>query len=136
VDAVDDYCVASQANEIDGLLKTLAPDVELISPLSGSLLFRGREDLRVLLGVVYDTLKGLRWSSLRNDGGTGFAIAQARVGPFRIDDAMVFELDAQGFIRCIRPHLRPWLATTVFALLIAPKMARHPGVLWRAARRN
>jgi hypothetical protein len=136
VGTIDDYCAASEANDIDRLVKTLAPDVELISPLSGRLLFRGRDDLRVLLGAVYGTLKGLCWSGQLDGGSTGFAIAQARTGPLRIDDAMVFELNPDGLIKRIRPHLRPWLATTVFALLLGPKMARHPRVLWRAIRRD
>jgi hypothetical protein len=34
----------------------------------------------------------------------------------------------------IRPHLRPWLATTAFALLLGPKIARHPRVMCRAIR--
>jgi hypothetical protein len=45
-----------------------------------------------------------------------------------------FELEENGLIRTVRRHLRPWLATTVFALLLGPKVARHPGVIWRALR--
>ena len=69
------------------------------------------------------------------DGDRGFMIAEARAGPFKIDDAMVFELDPDGRIQRIRPHLRPWLASTWFALAIGVKLARHPGVIWRAMRR-
>lgn len=47
---------------------------------------------------------------------------------------MVFELGDDRLIRAIRPHLRPWLATTVFALKLGPKVARHPGVMLRALR--
>jgi hypothetical protein len=47
---------------------------------------------------------------------------------------MVLELDDAGLIVRIRPHLRPWLAITLFALLLGPKIARHPGVLRRALR--
>jgi hypothetical protein len=44
-------------------------------------------------------------------------------------------IDARdGLIRRIRPHLRPWLATTLFALLLGPKVVRHPGVVLRACR--
>ena len=130
--AIDDYCVASQANDMDGLMRTLAPDVELVSPLSGRLVFRGREDLSVLLRAVYATLRDLRWSGHLEDGGNGLVIARARVGPFRIDDAMVFELGPDGLIDRMRPHLRPWLAMTFFALLLGGRMAGHPRVLWRA----
>jgi len=41
-DAVARYRAASEANDIGALLETLAPDVELVSPLSGRLVFRGR----------------------------------------------------------------------------------------------
>jgi hypothetical protein len=107
VGAIDDYCAASEANDIGGLLKTLTPDVELISPLSGRLLFRGRDDLGVLLGAIYGTLKGLSWSTQLNDGSTGFVIGHARAGPFRIDDAMVFELSRDGLIMRIPPAPTP-----------------------------
>jgi hypothetical protein len=36
----------------------------------------------------------------------------------------------------IRPHLRPWLALTVFAIKLGPKVARHPGVVMRALRQG
>jgi hypothetical protein len=47
---------------------------------------------------------------------------------------MAFDLADDGRISRIRPHLRPWLATTLFALLLGPQVARHPGVVWRALR--
>jgi hypothetical protein len=59
--AVARYRRASEANEIDGVMETLAPDVELVSPLSGRMVFRGTDDLPVLLAAVYDSRVGLRW---------------------------------------------------------------------------
>jgi hypothetical protein len=47
-----------------------------------------------------------------------------------------FELGEDGLIRRIRPHLRPWLAITLFALLLGPKITGQPGVVWRALRRR
>src|SRR5207245_10771811 len=61
VSAIADYRVASEANDIDALIDTLAPDAELVSPLSARLVFRGREDLRALLGAVYGSVRRLRW---------------------------------------------------------------------------
>jgi hypothetical protein len=49
-------------------------------------------------------------------------------------DAMVFELAPDGRIRKISPHLRPWLALTVFAAVLGPKVARRPGSVRRALR--
>jgi hypothetical protein len=132
--AVTRYCEASIANDIDGLLDTLGPDAELVSPLSGRMVFRGRDDLRVLLGGVYGALNDWRWGPQAGDGDTRFVIGRGRVAGLPLDDAMVFELGDDGHIRRVRPHLRPWLGTTVFALVLGTKMARHPGVIWRALR--
>jgi ketosteroid isomerase-like protein len=135
-DAVARYRSASEANDIDGLLATLAPDAELVSPLSGRLVFRGQEDLRVLFAAVYGGMKGLRWREELGDGATRVVLGEGTVGPFRLADAMVCELDDEGRIRRIRPYLRPWLALTFLALKLGPKMGRHPGVMLRAARRG
>ena len=135
VDAIAEYRVASKANDVERLVDTLAPDAELVSPLLARGVIRGKKDLRVLFAAVYGTLSELRWTEEITDGDWGFMIAEARAGPFKIDDAMVFELDTDGRIRRIRPHLRPWLASTWFAFAIGVKVARHPGVIWRAMRR-
>jgi hypothetical protein len=133
-DAVTRYCAASAADDIDGLMATLAPDVELISPLSGRMVFRGHDDLRVLLTGVYGSLKDLHWGEPIGQGSTRVAISEGKLAGLRLDDAMVFDLAEDGRIRRIRPHLRPWLAVTVFALKLGPQLARRPGVIWRALR--
>jgi SnoaL-like protein len=133
-DAVRSYREASERNDIEALLATLAPDAELVSPISGRMVIRGLADLRILLSAVYGTLVELRWHSEVGDGPTRVVIGRGFLGPVAIDDAMVFELAPDGRIQRIRPHLRPWLALTLFALLLAPKIARHPGVVLRALR--
>jgi hypothetical protein len=135
-DAVARYRVASESNDMDGLIATLSHDAELVSPLSGRLVFRGRDDLRVLLSAVYGAMKGLRWREEVGDGATRVVMGDGTIGPFKLADAMVCELDAEGRIRRIRPYLRPWLALTFLALRLTPKMGRHPGVMVRASRRH
>lgn len=134
-DAVVRYARASEVNDIDELMQTLAPDVELVSPLSGQFVFRGAEDLRVLLTAVYGSLTGLRWHDDVGSGNVRVVIGDCKVSRFRLGDAMVLELADDGRIRRIRPHLRPWLAVTVFAIKLAPKVIRHPGMVVRALRR-
>ncbi|HEY2717652.1 MAG TPA: nuclear transport factor 2 family protein [Solirubrobacterales bacterium] len=132
MDALAEFRAATEANDLDRFVATLAPDAELVSPLLARGVIRGKEDLRLPFEAVYGSLSELRWTDEVREGDRGFAIAEARIGPFRIDDAMVFELDSEGRIRRLRPHLRPWLATTWFALAVGARVARHPGVLWRA----
>ncbi len=133
-DAVQRYCAASEANDIDALMQTLAPDVELVSPLSGHMVFRGREDARVLLSAVYGGFSELNWGEQIGDGATRVAVSEGRLRGTRLDDSMVFELGEDGLIKRIRPHLRPWFGTTVFALLLGPQVARKPAMLLRALR--
>jgi len=131
-DAVARYLAASEANDIEALLATLADDAEFPSPISGRMVFRGRDDLRILLSAVYGSLRGLRWGEQIGEGAVRVVLGTARVGPVGLGDAMVFELADDGRIRRVRPHLRPWLALTLFAVVLGPKVTRHPGVLVRA----
>jgi hypothetical protein len=133
-DAVSTYCAASEAADIDALMGTLAPDAELVSPISGRMVFRGHDDLRILLTAVYGSLNGLRWTEAVGQDHVRVAIAEARVGPLRMTDAMVFDLGADGLITRIRPHLRPWLALTLLAAMLGPKVGRHPALVRRALR--
>ncbi|HEX9968171.1 MAG TPA: nuclear transport factor 2 family protein [Solirubrobacterales bacterium] len=133
-ESISRYRRCSEEGDIDGLMEVLAPDVEVVSPISGRMVFRGHDDVKTLLGAVYRSLKGLRWTEVVGEGPHRVVLGHARIGPVRMTDAMVFELDPDGRIRRISPHLRPWLALTLFALVLGPKVGRRPGVMWRALR--
>jgi hypothetical protein len=134
-DPVAAFCEATRTNHIEAIADLLAPDAELVSPLSGRMVFRGRQDLLLLLTAVYAGLRDVTWHEVIGAGTTRVAISEGRIAGVAITDALVFELDDAGLIRRLRPHLRPWAATTVFALLLGPKLARRPDVLRRALRR-
>ena len=131
-DFVGRYRAATEASDVDATMETLAPDVQLVSPISGRMVFRGRDDLRVLLGAVYGTLQGPQWTEQAGDGDLRVIVGSARAGGVRLTDAMVLRIAPDGRIRSMSPHVRPWLALTIFAVLLGPKVARHPGVVRRA----
>jgi len=133
-DSIQQYRTASEAGDISSLMKATAPDVELVSPISGRMVFSGRDDVEFLLAAVYGTLSGLEWKQEIGDGSHRVLYGEAKLGPVRMTDAMVFELDGEGRIRRISPHLRPWLALTLFAIVLGPKVGFRPGVVWRALR--
>ena len=119
---------------MEALAATLSPQVELVSPLSARMVFRGADDVKLLATQVYGAMRGLRWSEQFGAGDRRVVISEGWIGPFRLTDAMALDLGADGRIVRIRPHLRPWLATTYFALVLGPKLAPHVGVLARALR--
>lgn len=115
-------------------MSVMTPDVEVVSPISGRMAFRGQDDVRVLFTAVYGTLKGLRWRDEIGGGAQRVLVGDTKVGFLKMTDAMVFDMAGDGRIERIRPHLRPWLALTVFALILGPKVGRRPGVVLRALR--
>ena len=133
-DSVQRHLSASEAGDIEGIMGSLTADVEVVSPISGRMVFRGRDDVEVLRRAVYGSLRGLNWTRTVGEGEFRVALGDARLGPVSLTDAMVFERAPDGQIRKIGPHLRPWLALTLFALVLGPKVGRRPGVVWRALR--
>jgi hypothetical protein len=132
--AVTRYCAATEAGDMAAMATTLASGVELPSPLFGRMTFKG-DDVRGILTVVYSVLRGVDWEPPVGDGATFLAVTHARILGMRIDDSMVFELDEQGKISRIRPHLRPLAATVLFALAVGPRVAAKPLMALRALRR-
>jgi SnoaL-like domain len=131
-DALARYRFASEKGDVDALTEALTDDVELVSPISGRMVFRGKDDVRVVLGAVYGSLRDLRWTDSVGEGERRVMVAETRVGPIRMTDAMVLDLAPDGRIRRMAPHLRPWLALTLLAALLGPKVGVHPGVMRRA----
>ena len=133
-DALSRYRSASEAGDIAGLMEAMAPDVELVSPISGRMVFKGEKDVELLLRAVYGSLKDLRWKQAYGEGEHRVVYGEARLLGVRLTDAMVFELAEDGRIRKVSPHLRPWLALTLFAVVLGPKVGLRPAVVWRALR--
>ena len=77
-DAITRYRAASEANDIDALMATLSPDVEVVSPISGRLVFRGSDDVRFLLSAVYGCVSNLRWTLQLSDGASSVLVGGLR----------------------------------------------------------
>lgn len=134
MDHIARYRSASEAGDIAGLMEAMAPDVELVSPISGRMTFKGEKDVELLLRAVYGSLRGLEWTETFGDGQHRVIYGEARLWGVRLTDAMIFELAEDGRIRRISPHIRPWLALTLFAIVLGPKVGVRPGAVWRALR--
>lgn len=135
-DVVRRFCAATEAADVDAVMETLASDAELISPLIARATFRGHRDLRVLFDILLPVLAGLTWRHQVGGGSPTVALSSARVMGVRIDEAMVLEVDPDGRIHRMTPHIRPWLGSTLLALRLGPRLARHPAVIRRALRRS
>jgi hypothetical protein len=134
-DAVARYRAASEAGDVDAALAALAHDAELVSPISGRMVFRGHDDLRVLLSAVFASISELHWRDETGDERLRVVVGEAAIGPLSLGEALVLDLADDGRIRRLRPYMRPWPALTLLALKLGPRVGRHPGVVRRALRR-
>lgn len=135
-DAVSRFCAASESNDVKAMVATLAPTAEFLSPISGRMKFIGKNDLHTLYAVVYGALSNLRWTHTTADDDIRIVLGEATIWRVHITDAMVIELNDNGEIQRITPHIRPWLGLTLIALAVGSKMLRHPRVIRRALRTN
>lgn len=131
---VADFLAAAVNGDVDAMMKALAPEARLESPVSGRMVIQGDRDLRRLLKAVFGTVRRLTWEPPIGEGSKRVAIGHMKIGPFNLRDATLFELDDDGRICRMRPHLGPLPAFVVFTLALGPKMAIHPGLLLRALR--
>jgi hypothetical protein len=133
-DAVSRFSAASENCDVAAMAATLAASAELISPVSGRMRFTGRSDLQVLLAAIYGVLSNVRWTRVVGQGNVRIVLGEATIARVHLTDAMVIELDGDGNIQRITPHIRPWLGLTLIALALVPRMFRQPGVIVRAFR--
>lgn len=135
-DVISSFRTATEEGDVDGFMTLIHPDAALVSPVSGRLVIRGERDLRILFTAVYSSVKDLVWVDEISSGNMAVLRGEARIGPTRLDDAMVLELGPDGRIKTIRPHFRPLLGMATFALIVGAKLLRSPGLLVRAMRRG
>jgi hypothetical protein len=133
-DAISRFQAACEAKDFGAMADTLAPHVELPSPISGRMVFRGKADVATLLTAVYGGLHQLSWREEIGEGAKRVLVSEGRVFGVMVVDALILELAADGQIQRIRPHLRPWLALTAVFVRLFPAIARHPGIVVRALR--
>ena len=134
MDALERYARGGETGDVALVVSAYAEDGVLRSPIAGGFAFRGHDDLRILMTEVYRVAKDPRFTLRALDGRTGMLTGTSRVWGVRLEEAFAFELDADGRVKVVTVHIRPWVGLTILALALGVRMARHPGVLWRAWR--
>jgi hypothetical protein len=119
--------VAFEAGDIDGVAEALAPDVVLLSPVTSSFRFAGRDEVAALLGIVRDVFEELRYLEEFGDGAVRALVFQARVNGQQLEGTDILRLDEKGRVREIRVFIRPLPGLTALTAALAPRLARETG---------
>ena len=119
--------VAFEAGDLDGVAEALAPDVVLLSPVTSSFRFAGRDEVGALLGIVRDVFEELRYVEEFGDGAVRALVFQARVNGQQLEGTDILRLDEKDRVREIRVFIRPLPGLTALTAALAPRLARDTG---------
>ncbi len=118
---------ACEAGDLDGAMSVLAPEVVLRSPLTDSVRFEGRDEVREVLDVALRNFADLRFSTVLGNGRSWVLFETARIGDQRFDEAQFIELDERGKIVELTLLIRPRPGATAVMAALAGPLARRLG---------
>lgn len=121
------FRAAAQAGDVQALLDTLAEDVELYSPISDRVTFRGRAELGELMRSVFATLEDIHYFADVGDARTRVLFDRASVGGEALEQAIRVELNDRHQIERLTIFFRPLPGLTTLAAALAPRVARRRG---------
>ena len=127
MESLDAWKLAGTTADVDRALTALAPDAELVSPLTDRFSFRGRAEIGQLLEAVFEVASDYRYEhDLRTDA-EAFLTLTARVRDVELHEFQHLRLDHTGRITTITLTMRPLVALTALARALGPVLARKQG---------
>jgi ketosteroid isomerase-like protein len=105
----------------------LAPDVQVISPLTAEFRFSGPAQVGDMLAAAYEVIKDIRVHTEVGTGDTRALFFYASVAGQPLEEAQLLRFDEAGRIRELTLFGRPLPAGTAVMARIGPKLLRRPG---------
>ena len=125
--AIDTWKTAGGTGDLESAVAALAPDAELVSPLTAQFSFRGRDEISQLLDAVFEVVSDYRYErDLRGDR-EAFLTVRAQVRGVEIHEVQHLELDQDGAISRITVSVRPLPALTALTRALGPALSRRQG---------
>ncbi|MDQ3957685.1 MAG: nuclear transport factor 2 family protein [Actinomycetota bacterium] len=121
------YRRAVEANDVEAVLLTLAPDVVVHSPISDRVSFRGRDEMRDLFRAVFASVDGIHYFADVGDSRTRALFYRATVGGEPVEEATRLRLDDDQLVEEITLFFRPLPGLTALTAALAPRIARRRG---------
>ncbi|MGC1211223.1 MAG: nuclear transport factor 2 family protein [Micromonospora sp.] len=118
---------AAERGAADEAVECLAPDVELISPLTAQFRFRGRDQVGDVLAAAFEVLTGIRFHTSVGTGDTRALFFHARTSREEVEEAQLLRLNAAGLIHELTLFGRPLPALTTVMRDIGPRLLRRQG---------
>ena len=109
--------------DFDRLREGVASDAVLVSPITSSFRFEGRDDVMSVLERVRDTFDDLEYTDAFERGRDGVLTFRARVGSQTLEGTDLIRLDEDCRIAEIKVFIRPLPALEALAGVLGPRQA-------------
>jgi hypothetical protein len=116
---------AGENGDAQAAAATLAPDVEVISPLTASFRFHGPAQVTDMLDCAFEVIHDIRFHTEVGDGRVWALFYHARAGREPVEEAQLIRLDDQDRIRELTLFGRPLPALTTVMAGIGPRLLRR-----------
>ncbi|MCI4065786.1 nuclear transport factor 2 family protein [Micromonospora sp. R77] len=118
---------AAEQGDAAAAVRCLAPDVEVISPLTARFRFHGPGQVGDMLAAAYEVLTDIRFHTAVGEGATRALFFHARAGGEEVEEAQLLRLDADGLIHELTLFGRPLPALTTVLRDLGPRLLRRQG---------
>jgi hypothetical protein len=116
---------AGENGDATAAAATLAPDVQVISPLTASFRFHGPAQVMDMLASAFEVIHDIRFHTEVGDGQVWALFYHARAGREAVEEAQLIRLDEQDRIRELTLFGRPLPALTTVMAGIGPRLLRR-----------
>jgi SnoaL-like domain len=116
---------ASESGDTAAAARCLAPDVEVISPLTAQFRFHGPAQVTDMLAAAFEVIHDIRFHTEVGDGDTWALFYRARAGRVDVEEAQLLRLNHDGLIRELTLFGRPLPALTEVMAGIGPRLLRR-----------
>ena len=107
--------------------RCLAPEVQLISPLTAAFRFHGPAQVTEVLAAAFEVISNIRYHTELGDADTWSLFYYGKAGADDLEEAQLLRLDGDGLIREITFFGRPLPALTQVMAGIGPRLLRRQG---------
>jgi hypothetical protein len=122
--SIEDFKKAAENKDIELAVSTLADDVVLRSPITGRFPFKGKDMVRALFEVVYETFEDLSYHTVV---GGRVLVGSATVGGEPLEALQLLTFDEDDKITEITLFIRPLPGLTATMAALGPSLARKYG---------
>ena len=122
---VSPLATAMYARDVAAVRDAFTPDAILHSPLTEALAFKGRDQIGLLVSVLFEVFEDFRYTREVMGDDVGFLVARARIGGEEIEMVDHLRLDQDGRIEEMTVFFRPLPAVAAALRAIGAGLGRR-----------